>query len=201
MFKRIIPMALASALCLGLAIYTTAPKGEGTSTYTASAEGFGSGVTVTMTFAGGKVTDVQVDASGETEAIGGAAAEELAAQVLSANGGEIDGVSGATLTSNAVKEAVAEIMAQAGNGSATYTASAQGFGSDVTVTMTFKGDTVTEVVVDASGETESIGGAAAEELAANVKAANGGEFDGVSGATLTSNAVKAAVADIMSQKG
>ena len=194
-------MALAAALCLGAAIYTTAPKGEGESTYTASAEGFDSDVTVTMTISGGKVTGVEIDASGETEAIGGAAAEELAANVLAANGGEFDGVSGATFTSNAVKEAVAQIMAQAGSGSATYTASAEGFDSDVTVTMTFEGDTVIDVVVDASGETEAIGGAAAEELAANVLAANGGEFDGVSGATFTSDAVKAAVADIISQKG
>ena len=194
-------MALAAALCLGAAIYTTAPKGEGEATYTASAAGFSSDVTVTMTISGGKVTGVDVDASGETEAIGGAAAGELAANVLAANGGEFDGVSGATLTSNAVKEAVAQIMAQAGSGSATYTASAEGFDSDVTVTMTFEGDTVVDVVVDASGETEAIGGAAAEELAANVLAANGGEFDGVSGATFTSDAVKAAVADIMSQKG
>ena len=194
-------MALAAALCLGAAIYTTAPKGEGESTYTASAEGFDSDVTVTMTISGGKVTGVEIDASGETEAIGGAAAEELAANVLAANGGEFDGVSGATFTSNAVKEAVAQIMAQAGSGSATYTASAEGFDSDVTVTMTFEGDTVVDVVVDASGETEAIGGAAAEELAANVLAANGGEFDGVSGATFTSDAVKAAVADIISQKG
>ena len=107
-------MALAAALCLGAAIYTTAPKGEGESTYTASAEGFDSDVTVTMTISGGKVTGVEIDASGETEAIGGAAAEELAANVLAANGGEFDGVSGATFTSDAVKAAVADIISQKG---------------------------------------------------------------------------------------
>ena len=107
-------MALAAALCLGAAIYTTAPKGEGESTYTASAEGFDSDVTVTMTFEGDTVVDVVVDASGETEASGGAAAEELAANVLAANGGEFDGVSGATFTSDAVKGAVADIISQKG---------------------------------------------------------------------------------------
>ena len=66
-------MALAAALCLGAAIYTTAPKGEGESTYTASAEGFDSDVTVTMTISGGKVTGVESLAGRGcwTEEIGG----------------------------------------------------------------------------------------------------------------------------------
>lgn len=192
-------MALASALCVGLAVYITAPKGSA-ATYTATAEGFQSDVTVTMTLDGGTVTDVQLDVSGETVGIGADAGETLAANIKAANGSEFEAVSGATVTSNAVRTAVEEIMAQAGGG-ATYTASAQGYQSDVTVTMTFDGDTVTDVQIDVSGETEAIGGAAGEELAANVKAANGGEFDGVSGATVTSGAVKTAVEDIMAQKG
>jgi len=193
-------MALASALCVGLAVYITAPKGSA-ATYTATAEGFQSDVTVTMTLDGGTVTDVQLDVSGETVGIGADAGETLAANIMAAGGADFEAVSGATVTSGAVRTAVEEIMAQAGGGGATYTASAQGYQSDVTVTMTFDGDTVTDVQIDVSGETEAIGGAAGEELAANVKAANGGEFDGVSGATVTSGAVKTAVEDIMAQKG
>ena len=44
----------------------------------------------------------------------------------------------------------------------TYTASAEGYGSDVTVTVTFDETSITNVVVDSSGETENVGAAAAE---------------------------------------
>lgn len=47
----------------------------------------------------------------------------------------------------------------------TYTASAEGYGSDVTVTVTFDETSITNVVVDSSGETENVGAAAAEKLA------------------------------------
>lgn len=119
MLKRILPMALVSALCVALAIYVTAPKapagGEGaTGTYTASAKGFQSDVTVTVTFDGDTITDVVVDSSGETANFGLDQADALAQQVKEANGGEIDGVSGVTFTSDAVKAALADIMAQKG---------------------------------------------------------------------------------------
>ena len=84
----------------------------------------------------------------------------------------------------------------------TYTASAAGIESDVTVTMTFSEDSITEVVVDASGETAQIGGAAAQELADQIMAGQAAEIDGVSGATLTSDAArKAASACIAQAKG
>ncbi len=202
-------MALISALCVGLAIYVTAPKtpagGAGaTGTFTAAAQGFQSEVTVTATFDKGTITDVTVDSSGETAGFGLDQADALAQQVKDTNGGEIDGVSGVTYTSDAVKTAMADIMAQAnsaGGGAATYTATAKGFQSDVTVTVTFDGDTITDVTVDSSGETAGFGLDQADALAQQVKDANGGEIDGVSGVTYTSDAVKAAMADILAQKG
>ncbi len=82
-------------------------------TYTADAQGISSKVTVTMTFDANAITDVVVDASGETESIGGAAADTLAQAILDAQSAEFDGVSGATLTSSAVQEAAAKCIAQA----------------------------------------------------------------------------------------
>ncbi len=81
-------------------------------TYSATAKGMGT-VTVTMTFDANAITDVAVDVSGETPDIGGLHGEELAAQVLAAQSGEIDGVSGATITSDAVSKAAKVCIAQA----------------------------------------------------------------------------------------
>lgn len=81
----------------------------------------------------------------------------------------------------------------------TYTAHASGYHGDVTVTMTFDENTITNVLVDASGETESIGGAAAEKLAQQIMSAQSSTIDGVSGASLTSNAVRTACADCITQ--
>ena len=75
----------------------------------------------------------------------------------------------------------------------TYTGTATGIG-EVKVTMTFSETAITEVVIDASNETESIGGAALEELSKQVVAANGPAIDGVAGATVTTKAVRKAVA-------
>ncbi len=82
-------------------------------TYTASAEGINGPVSVTMTFDSSSITEVVIDASGETEAIGGAAAETLVSQIMEGQTAEIDGVSGATITSNAVKKAATQCIAQA----------------------------------------------------------------------------------------
>ncbi len=81
----------------------------------------------------------------------------------------------------------------------TYTASAKGLESDVTVTMTFDETSITDIVVDASGETKDIGAAAAEELASQLSAAQSAEIDGVSGASVTSDAVRKAAADCIAQ--
>ena len=56
---------------------------------------------------------MEIDGSQETPEIGGAAIETLQQQVMDAQGAEIDGVSGATLTTNAVKMAVEAALAQA----------------------------------------------------------------------------------------
>ncbi len=95
--------ALASE---GDAVYTPG-------TYEASAKGIESIVKVTMTFDETSITDVVIDASGETEELGGAAAETLAQAILDAQSVEIDAVSGATVTSDAIKSAAANCVAQA----------------------------------------------------------------------------------------
>ena len=82
-------------------------------TYEGTAEGISSTVKVTMTFSDSAVTDVVVDTSGETASYGAAAADELREQLMAAGSAEIDGVSGSTITSNAVMKAAKSCYAQA----------------------------------------------------------------------------------------
>ena len=95
---------------------TAASAASGTyipGTYEGTAEGISSTVKVTMTFSDSAVTDVVVDTSGETASIGAAAADELRDQLLAAGSAEIDGVSGSTVTSDAVMKAAKSCYAQA----------------------------------------------------------------------------------------
>ena len=82
-------------------------------TYEGTAEGISSTVKVTMTFSDSAVTDVVVDTSGETASFGAAAADELREQLMTAGSAEIDGVSGSTITSDAVMKAAKSCYAQA----------------------------------------------------------------------------------------
>ena len=89
-------------------------------TYEGTAEGISSTVKVKMTFSDSAVTDVVVDTSGETASYGAAAADQLKQQLLASANGEIDGVSGSTITSDAVMKAAKSCFAQA-KGEATVT--------------------------------------------------------------------------------
>ena len=81
-------------------------------TYSATAQGMGE-ITVTMSFDENSITDVTLDLSNETENIGQVAGDDLKAALLKAQSAEIDAISGATVTTNAVKEAAANCIAQA----------------------------------------------------------------------------------------
>lgn len=84
----------------------------------------------------------------------------------------------------------------------TYEAVAAGINGDVKVTMTFSDSAITDVVLDVSGETASIGGVAADELKTALMEAQNAEIDVVSGATITSEGViKAAQKCINQAKG
>ena len=63
----------------------------------------------------------------------------------------------------------------------TYTATAKGIESDVTVTMTFDETSILEVTVDTSGETEGIGAGISDQMADAILAAQSAEVDAVSG--------------------
>ena len=143
----------------------------------------------------------------------------------------LDGVSGATITSNALKDAVADCLEQASAGDAeatdeadadadkadekdadagkaeagaladgTYEGTGKGIGGDVPVTVTIKDGAIESVEVGDNSETQGIGSNAIEQLPELIVEANGTEgVDGVSGATITSNAIFAAVDEALEQ--
>ena len=113
----------ALAACNTASSSTAASGAAGTyipGTYEGTAEGISSTVKVTMTFSDSAVTDVVVDTSGETASYGAAAADQLREQLMAAGSAEIDGVSGSTITSDAVMKAAKSCYAQA-KGEATVT--------------------------------------------------------------------------------
>lgn len=121
---------------------------------------------------------------------------------LSALGGNIvlasDTKSGAVAASSAAVVAVNEAVGTGSYTAGTYSATAKGMG-EVTVTATFSESSITTIELDVAQETAEIGQAAADTLIANAMAAQSAEFDGVSGATVTSNAVKEALQNCIDQ--
>ncbi len=206
-------MALSLTACGGKSQPTPGPSGTaGTYTpgsYTGEGQGYGGTVTVELTVDANAITDVKITGDKETPTVGGAALDELAEQVK-AKGANIDGVSGATITSNGVKEAAAAAIAQAkgeAGGSkeplrftaGTYTGKAMGYNGPVELDVTFSDDKLTDIQVKTSGETGHVGDSAYPILFADAIAATGSGVDAVSGATFTSRAVKDALNDAATQ--
>ena len=128
-----------------------------------------------------------------------------------AGSADIDGVSGATMTSNGVKAAVAAALAQAkGEGSAaltlrdgSYTAEARGFDllTKVPVTVTVSGGKMTAIEMGGNKETMGMSACVKELLIPRILESQSLAVDAITGATSTSNAVKAAVLDCCKQAG
>ena len=115
----VLDVILGIVLALYIANTGTVPAADNADTYTdgiytAGAQGCLSEVGVTVTITGGKVTNVVIDASGETPELGGKAAETLSASLLAAGSTVgVDAVSGSTMTSDAVFAAMNDCLAQA----------------------------------------------------------------------------------------
>ena len=116
--------AMSGVTAAGLAACNAASSASGVSsatgiytpgTYTATAKGM-SEITATVTFDAASITKVELDLSGETDSIGQAAKDKLIEQVMNAQTSQIDGVTGATVTSKAVQNAVADCIRQASGG-------------------------------------------------------------------------------------
>lgn len=221
--KKLLCLVLSLVLLLGLAACgttapaeTTPPAEEGIytpGTYTATATGMAT-VAVTVTVDANAITAVELDVSQETAGIGAETADPLTEQILAAQSEEIEGVSGATVTSTAVKVALADCLAQARGESAdvkapvadgTYTATASGFGwtGQVTCDVTFAGDAIT--AIDVTEEYETYTGEWFATVLTNyiprVIEAQSLSVDAITGATYSTNAVKDCVAQAIDLAG
>ncbi|MCR5138243.1 MAG: FAD-binding protein [Oscillospiraceae bacterium] len=90
-------------------------------TYSASAKGIASDVKVTMTFDANSITDVVIDVSGETKGIGAEIGEKMQDAILAAQGADVDAVTGASVTSDAIRKAAAACIEQASGEAVTLT--------------------------------------------------------------------------------
>ena len=132
MRKRIAALALAAVMAFGLTACgggssssTAAPASSGeaggvSGEFTGTATGMGE-VTVTVTLTDGVITACKVVGDSETEGIGSVVVESAPDEIVSGNKGAIDVVSGATITSEAINEALAAALAAAGLDAADFT--------------------------------------------------------------------------------
>ena len=170
---------------------------------TATARGMMSDVTVTVTLApDGTIYSIHADVSGETPAIAAPCGEyDFLSQFLGKAGPftEVDMVSGATYTSNAIVQAINKIFI-----GEQLTATAPGLLSDVTVTVTLAPDgTIYSIHADVSGETPAIAAPCGEYDFLSQFLGKAGPFtevDTISGATVTSNAVVQAINSLFEQQ-
>ncbi len=190
-------------------------------TATGEAQGLGGPVKVEITATADKIYNLVATGDNETPGIGTKALEELPGAIISANSLDVDAISGATVTSDAIKEAAKKALESAGfsGGSAdaadtketaaetkkaadekkdipadavTVTGEAQGLGGPVKVEITATADKIYDVVATGDKETPGIGSKALEELPEAIISANSVDVDAISGATVTSDAIKEA---------
>lgn len=110
-------LSLLLALSLTLVSFVGCSKEEPAAatgeaqTLTGTAEGFGGAVNVTVTVNGDDIVTVEAVGDSETAGIGSNAIEQLPAKIAEADSTEVDVVAGATVTSNAIIEAVNAALA------------------------------------------------------------------------------------------
>ena len=112
--KKLISVLMLATLvgCSSSSSSTSAIYKAGT--YEGTATGMGE-VTVKVTVDDSSITAIEADVSNETESIGQAAKDDIVNEILEKQSTDIDGVSGATITTNAIKEAVDSAITSAKN--------------------------------------------------------------------------------------
>lgn len=181
-------------------------------TYTAQAQGFAGPVTVWVTVEDGAIAAVEAQGLQETPGKGSVAIDQLPGRIVAANGTQVDGVAGATVTSDGVKAAVEKALADQVSGTApvreteisykagTYTGKGFGFHSYVTVETVFSDKAIEAVTVtDNAGETPYLRDLCAQKIPAEIVDHQSLNVDVVTGATWGSEAILTAVAQCVEQ--
>lgn len=204
-------------LCTALLLGSLTGCGKKSGTFKGTAEGKNGDVTVEVTLKNGEITNVEVTDQQETKGIADPALEKVPQEIVDAGTPNVDAVSGATVTSNAIMNAVKDALKNAGLNpddyaatakhenvpvtytAGTYTGEGTGYNGPIQLDVTFSEDGITDIAIKSSKETNHIGTPAYDILFADAKEANGSGIDSVSGATFTSKGVKEALADAAKQ--
>lgn len=200
--KKIINLLLVLFIALSLAGCSS------TKEVSAEAQGFGGKVKVTLKVDGETIKDVKIEGNDETPDIGQAAFEALANSIKASNGTKIDVVSGATVTSNAVSKACEKALKEAKGetqelvfNEGTFEGVAKGRNGDIKVNVTTTKDGVDKIDVVEHTETYGVGygmeTAPIELITKEVVRTQSLNVDAVSGATITSSALKAAITNAL----
>ena len=119
--KSVSALAMAAVIAVSLFGYGCGAKSASTSSdagvsgdFTATAKGFGGDVSVTLTLTDGVITGCTAEGKDETEGVGSQAIAKMPGEIAESGSIAVDGVSGATITSTAIKEAAAAALTAAG---------------------------------------------------------------------------------------
>lgn len=206
-------LSLVLALCMLLGSVTGIAQ-----SFTATVDGHNGPLTVEVAYVDGKIGSIVISEHAETAGIADGALERVPKAIVDAQSLNVDTVSGATVTSQAIIAAVTDAVAQAGGDVAvfqaaaatsyekaltagTYRAAAHGHHSDVVIDVTVTENAITAVTVVEEGETYNIGEAAFSVIPAAIVEHQSIGLDVVAGATYTSQAILNAVADALTQAG
>ena len=119
--KSVSALAMAAVIAVSLFGYGCGAKPASTSSdagvsgdFTGTAKGFGGDVSVTLTLTDGAITGCTAEGKDETQGVGSEAIAKMPGEIAESGSIAVDGVSGATITSTAIKEAAAAALTAAG---------------------------------------------------------------------------------------
>ena len=188
--------------------FTACSKKYDDGTYAGKAKGRNGELAVSVTVSGGKIASVVVTKHEETPGVADPAITGIPAAIVKAQSTKVDAISGATLTSDAIKNAVDNALGTPAHKNAaikytagTYSGTGTGMNGPVVLDVTFSDSAITNIAVNSSKETAHVGDPAFDIMFADAIAANGSGIDVVSGATFTSMAIRSALNDAAQKAG
>ncbi|MBS1329343.1 MAG: flavocytochrome c [Parasutterella sp.] len=178
-------------------------------TYTAAIAGQNGPVKVEVTTSADKILSVKIVDQKETEGIGSKAVAALPAEIVKAQSADVQGIAGASVSSAAIKKAVQECLNQAQGKKAaplalkngTFEGKAYGNNGWLTVEVTIKDNKITDINTPGQRETKYLGDTAIREIGKDVLQYQTLNVDNIAGATVTSTALKTAIAQAIEKAG
>lgn len=195
---------LLAAVSASAYAYTYTPG-----TYTAAIAGQNGPVKVEVTTSADKILSVKIIDQKETEGIGSKAVAALPSEIVKAQSADVQGIAGASVSSAAIKKAVQECLNQAQGKKAaplalkngTFEGKAYGNNGWLTVEVNIKDNKITDIKTPGQRETKYLGDTAIREIGKDVLQYQTLNVDNIAGATVTSTALKTAIAQAIEKAG